>query len=259
MEPRIPIDYEKIKAFCEKWKITEFSLFGSVLTDEFRPDSDVDVMVTFEKDTHWTLLHIVEMEEELDEIARGTIDRLTVIRSFFAPFEIDLNNALENLQKIVITSEEKCPECGKPMVVKSSRYGKFLACSNYPECKGKKSNGAEAAPEVTNEPCPLCGKLMLMKKGRYGKFMACPDYPKCNGKKTLAGKGTWTKKTGDGPAAAAETTDEKCPTCGAEMVVRAGRFGKFLACSKYPKCKTTKKILRADKADKPTETETGKQ
>ncbi len=200
-----------------------------------------------------------KMEEELDEIARGTLDRLTVIKSFYTPFEIDLANALENLQKIVITSEEKCPECGKPMVLKSSRFGKFLACSNYPECKGKKSNGADATPEVTNEPCPVCGKHMLMKKGRYGKFMACPDYPKCTGKKALAGKGVWAKKPGDGPTAAVETTDEKCPTCGADMVVRAGRFGKFLACSKYPKCKTTKKIASAHKEDKPADTDTGKQ
>ena len=200
-----------------------------------------------------------KMEGELDEIARGTIDWLTVIKSFYTPFETDLANALENLQKIVITSEEKCPECGKLMVLKSSRFGKFLACSNYPECKGKKSNGTDEAPEVTNEPCPICGKHMLMKKGRYGKFMACPDYPACTGKKTLAGKGTWAAKKGDGPAAGPETTDEKCPACGADMVVRAGRFGKFLACSKYPKCKTTKKIERADIADKPGGTETGQQ
>ena len=200
-----------------------------------------------------------KMEGELDEIARGTLDWLTVIKSFYTPFETDLAHALENLQKIVITSEEKCPECGKPMVLKSSRFGKFLACSNYPECKGKKSNGPDEAPEVTTEPCPICGKHMLMKKGRYGKFMACPDYPACTGKKALAGKGAWAAKQGDGQAAAAETTDEKCPACGADMVVRAGRFGKFLACSKYPKCKTTKKIERADKADKPGGTETGQQ
>jgi DNA topoisomerase-1 len=200
-----------------------------------------------------------KMEGELDEIARGTLDWLTVIKSFYTPFETDLAHALENLQKIVITSEEKCPECGKLMVLKSSRFGKFLACSNYPECKGKKSNGPDEAPEVTTEPCPICGKHMLMKKGRYGKFMACPDYPACNGKKALAGKGTWAAKQGDGAAAAAETTDEKCPACGADMVVRAGRFGKFLACSKYPKCKTTKKIERADKADKPGGTEAGQQ
>jgi len=77
MEPRIPIDLAKIKGFCEKWKITEFSLFGSVLTDDFRPDSDVDVMVTFEKNAHWTLLHIVEMEEELKAIFARDVDLVT--------------------------------------------------------------------------------------------------------------------------------------------------------------------------------------
>jgi hypothetical protein len=65
MEPRIPIDYDKIKAFCEKWKITEFSLFGSVLTDDFRPDSDVDVMVTFVKPSIWSLRDLDRMEDEL--------------------------------------------------------------------------------------------------------------------------------------------------------------------------------------------------
>jgi len=77
MEPRIPIDYEKIKTFCEKWKITEFSLFGSVLTDDFRPDSDVDVMVTFAEDAHWTLLHIVEMEDELKAIFARDVHLVT--------------------------------------------------------------------------------------------------------------------------------------------------------------------------------------
>jgi predicted nucleotidyltransferase len=84
MEPRIPIDYEKIKTFCGKWKITEFSLFGSVLTDDFRPDSDVDVLVTFEKNVPWTLLNMVEMENELRAIFSRDVDlllRKTVERS----------------------------------------------------------------------------------------------------------------------------------------------------------------------------------
>ncbi|MBU0509865.1 nucleotidyltransferase domain-containing protein [bacterium] len=72
--PRIPIDQEKIKAFCEKWKITEFSLFGSVLSDDFRPDSDVDVLVTFEKNAPWSLFDIVDMEAELGGILGRKID-----------------------------------------------------------------------------------------------------------------------------------------------------------------------------------------
>lgn len=77
MEPRIPIDHDKIRAFCEKWKITEFSLFGSVLTDDFRPDSDVDVLVTFAEDAHWGLFAMVDMEDELKDIFGRDVDLMT--------------------------------------------------------------------------------------------------------------------------------------------------------------------------------------
>ena len=77
MEPRIPLDYERIKAFCEKWKIVEFSLFGSVLTDEFRPDSDVDVMVEFAEGTWRTLADLDDIEEELSKIIGRQVDLST--------------------------------------------------------------------------------------------------------------------------------------------------------------------------------------
>jgi DNA topoisomerase-1 len=197
-----------------------------------------------------------KMEDELDEIAKGKMKWATVIKSFYGPFDEDLNNAQTNVQKIIIKSEEKCPECGKEMVVKSSRYGKFLACSNYPECKGKKSlnavkdNGKQDASseEVPAEPCPVCGKTMIVKAGRYGKFYACPDYPKCTGKKALSGRKSWHKTRTGGDGAEKEASDEKCPECGSPMVLKYGRFGKFLACSKYPECKTTKKIYRYSKS-----------
>ncbi len=78
-EPKIPLDYENIKAFCQKWKIVEFSLFGSVLTDDFRPDSDVDVMVKFESPTLWTLKNLDEMENELTEIFGRRVDLSTKV------------------------------------------------------------------------------------------------------------------------------------------------------------------------------------
>jgi DNA topoisomerase I len=200
-----------------------------------------------------------KMEDELDEIAQGKMKWRSVIKQFYTPFEHDLTDATENLQKIVIKSEEVCPECGKPMVMKSSRYGKFLACSNYPECKGKKSlnsshgpagsatgDKGETTPEVSNEPCPICKKNMVVRKGRYGRFLACPDYPKCTGKQAMR-RGAAAGQEQGSPAVP-ETTDEKCPKCGAPMVVRRGRFGKFLACSTYPKCKATQKIVAGDKA-----------
>jgi uncharacterized protein len=76
-EPRIPINRDQIKAFCEKWQIVEFSLFGSVLTDEFRPDSDVDVMVEFSNDAPWTLLDMVDMEQELQTLFQRKVDLIT--------------------------------------------------------------------------------------------------------------------------------------------------------------------------------------
>lgn len=72
--PRIPIDRERIEEFCRKWQITEFALFGSVLREDFRPDSDVDVLVTFDPASHWSLLHIVEMIEELKSIFGRSVD-----------------------------------------------------------------------------------------------------------------------------------------------------------------------------------------
>jgi DNA topoisomerase-1 len=90
---------------------------------------------------------------------------------------------------------------------------------------------------VTDIPCEKCGQMMIVKWGRHGKFLACSKYPECQSTKSL-------KETTDGTIQvdADVKTDEKCPKCGADMVVKMGRFGKFLACSKYPECKTAKPI-----------------
>ncbi len=77
MKPQVPIDYERIAAFCQKWKITEFSLFGLVLCEDFGPDSDVDVLVTFAKDAHWALFDLVDMQEELRGTFARDVDLLT--------------------------------------------------------------------------------------------------------------------------------------------------------------------------------------
>ena len=129
------------------------------------------------------------METELDEIAKGTMDRQSVIKSFYTPFERDLTRASEQLQKVVIKSEEKCPECGKDMVLKSSRYGKFWACSDYPNCMGKKNVAVNRgpAPEPSDEKCPTCGEAMVIRTGRYGKFLACTKYPECKTTKKIFG------------------------------------------------------------------------
>jgi len=129
------------------------------------------------------------METDLDEIAKGTMNRQSVIKSFYTPFESDLARALETLQKVVITSDEKCPECGKDMILKSSRFGKFWACSDYPNCMGKKNLTVARgpAPEPSDEKCPTCGGAMVIRTGRYGKFLACTKYPECKTTKKIFG------------------------------------------------------------------------
>ena len=130
------------------------------------------------------------MESELDEIAKGTMDRQSVIKSFYTPFANDLISAQDKLQKVVIKSEDKCPECGKDMVLKSSRYGKFWACSDYPNCTGKKNVAVNRgpAPEPSDEKCPNCGEAMVIRTGRYGKFLACTKYPECKTTKKIFGQ-----------------------------------------------------------------------
>ncbi|MFA7247935.1 MAG: DNA topoisomerase, partial [Dehalococcoidia bacterium] len=131
------------------------------------------------------------METDLDEIAKGTMNRQSVIKSFYTPFETDLARAQEKLQKVVIKSEEKCPECGKDMVLKSSRFGKFWACSDFPNCTGKKNVAVNRgpAPEPSDEKCPNCGEAMVIRTGRYGKFLACSKYPECKTTKKIFGQG----------------------------------------------------------------------
>ncbi len=169
--------------------------------------------------------YTAQMEKELDEIAEGVDDYETALTAFMEKFEPLLNNAYESMEKIQPKKTgEQCPECGHDLVIRKGRYGEFVACSNYPECKyiQKKPVGIE----YTGEDCPKCGKPMVFKKGRYGKFEACSGYPEC--------KYIKNQKKNDEP----ETTDEVCPKCGSPVVIKKGRFGTFKACSAYPKCKT---------------------
>ena len=134
--------------------------------------------------------------------------------------------------------EETCPNCGKPMVMKRGRFGSFLACSGYPECKttqkiAKGKNGetvVKAAPRVTEEKCEKCGAPLLERQGRNGAFLACSNYPKCRFTKPVGGS--------------SGTTGVKCTEegCDGEFTQRKGRFGRpFYSCSRYPDCKATLK------------------
>ncbi len=137
---------------------------------------------------------------------------------------------------------EKCEKCGASMVLKNGKYGKFLACSHYPRCKNTKKillNGEGkfevAQEEESNENCPNCGTPMVIKTGRFGKFLACSNYPTCQTTRKIASGDSATKPNDP------EFTGENCPKCGAPLVYRRGRYGPFIACSNYPRCRFTKK------------------
>ena len=170
-----------------------------------------------------------EMEQNLDEIALGEKEWVSVIRNFYEPFEKELIEKEEVLNKKDVTnlgySDEKCPECGKPLVFKLGRYGKFLSCSGYPECKYAKpisdSNGSEEEKDVDYGKCPNCEDgVFVLKQGRFGKFLACSNYPKCKTTKNYMDK-----------------IGIKCPKCGeGDVVIKKAKGRVFYGCSRYPEC-----------------------
>jgi len=167
-----------------------------------------------------------EMEEELDKVEEREMGWQKVLHNFYQPFKARLEKVereKQAIQRDLAKTQENCALCGKPMVVRWSRYGKFLACSGYPKCKNLKSLGERQEPEEekTEEKCPTCGAEMVVRKGRFGRFLACSKYPKC---KT-------TKPLGIGL---------KCPRpgCGGDIVEKRTKARRtFYSCSNYPKCK----------------------
>jgi len=156
--------------------------------------------------------------------------------------------------------QETCEKCGAPMVIKSGRFGKFLACSGYPKCKNTKkilTNGAGqrevVQDEVSSESCEKCGAPMVIKSGRFGKFMACSNYPDCKNTKKI-----FSTKEGGGERAKPIWAGENCENCGAPLVYRKGRFGPFIACSNYPRCRFTKKVGAIPQKEGEEEGETDK-
>jgi DNA topoisomerase-1 len=133
-----------------------------------------------------------------------------------------------------------------------------LACSNYPQCKNTKKiliNGEGkvevAQDEESSETCEKCGARMVIKTGRFGKFLACSNYPACKNTKKIAPSG------GGAEAAQSTLTGENCEQCGSPLVYRRGRFGQFIACSNYPKCRFTKKVTPPIQEERQTPEEKG--
>jgi DNA topoisomerase-1 len=161
-----------------------------------------------------------KMEDELDSIANGDKEWVPVIREFYDPFHENLKTKEKDVEKHVEILEEKCPLTGHPLQIKFGRFGKFIACSNYPECKYTRPMPEEQKiiDENSGEICEKCGKPMVVKFGRFGSFLGCSGYPECKNIKKIQ-KGTGVP----------------CPKCGeGEMVERRSKRGIFYSCSKYP-------------------------
>jgi DNA topoisomerase-1 len=161
-----------------------------------------------------------------------------------------------------------CPLCGKPLVYRTSRRGeRFIGCTGYPECDYTQALGPDGEPlpppKETDVKCPECGGKMVVRRGRRGEFLGCSNYPKCRHTQPLDAPGqsgsdaaTPTdqlpdNKEGSGQSNSSEHLDLSCDKCGAPMVVRSGRRGKFVACSAYPECKNYKPMSVAYDAGYP--------
>ncbi|MCI0489839.1 MAG: type I DNA topoisomerase [Blastocatellia bacterium] len=187
--------------------------------------------------------YTARMEEELDEIEEGKLVWTDALSEFYGKFTKDLEAAKRHMRDVKrqeIITEEKCENCGSPMAIKFGRYGQFLACTNYPECKTtrdlSKSDDEvkeESEAEGSEETCENCGRAMILKRGRFGQFYACTGYPECK---------TTRKIQQSGKASVPDVAlEELCPQCGKHLVMKTGRFGQFTACSNYPECKYVKR------------------
>ncbi len=172
-----------------------------------------------------------EMETKLDAVEEGKVDWQILLKEFYGPFETALESARTNMRNVkqeAIPTDEVCEKCGNPMVIRWGRFGKFLACKSYPECKNTRNlddneEGEDKKREVKvaeGKKCRECGSDMVYRKGRYGMFLGCSGYPDC---KYLEPIGTGFKCPKDG--------------CSGELVERRTKKNrKFFGCSRYPKC-----------------------
>ena len=176
--------------------------------------------------------YTANVEDSLDEIAKGKKKYIPFLDGQYKPLMENIQKAEKNVKKedvvVLGDSDEKCPVCGAKMVIKLGRYGKFLSCSRFPECKGMKDINGEGEELDFNkylkvEKCPKCGSRMVLKNGKFGRFWACENYPECKTTMPLL-------------------LNEKCPECGRNLVEKKSKWGKsFKGCSGYPECKYIKK------------------
>ncbi|UCF18853.1 MAG: type I DNA topoisomerase [Gemmatimonadota bacterium] len=182
------------------------------------------------------------MEVTLDRIEEGEREWHEVVEDFYKVFSKRLEEgearSEDIVREIVQAKDTVCERCGAPMVVRWNRYGRFLGCSNYPECRNTESIDKPPEVDLGGEKCPQCSGELIVKSGRYGPFVACSNYPDCRFTRAVDAKHSVV------------SADAKCPKCGSPMAVKTGRYGEFLACTSYPACKHTQPITLGLKCPK---------
>jgi DNA topoisomerase I len=168
------------------------------------------------------------MEAELDRVEEGELDWRGVLRDFYGPFQRRLEQGAGRSHEIIRESAADvgpCPDCGRELAVRWNRYGRFLACTGYPECRYTRSldEQEKAEPKPIGEECPKCGAGLFEREGRFGPFIACGNYPKCKHTQPRTVPGL------------------SCPSCGEGAVgeKRTRRGKPFWGCTRYPECDWT--------------------
>ena len=180
------------------FKPTELGVVVNDLLCQYFPDI-VDIEFT------------ARMEDELDEIARKNRDWVSVVQDFYTPFAKSLQNASRLMEKVKLAdelTEEICPQCGKPLVIKIGRYGQFLVCSGYPECKYTKSFQIKIGVN-----CPQCGSELIQRMSKKKRiFYGCSNYPDCRF------------------ATNSRPLPQPCPKCGGLLTLYRGKQTKCTKC-----------------------------
>ncbi len=196
-----------------------------------------------------------DMEEKLDSVEEGNVNWVELLKGFYKEFSSRLDKAqdtMKSLKRDGIPTDIVCDTCGSHMIIKWGKNGEFLSCSRYPECKNAKAfeydpegviKVVEKVPPVIREDikCDKCSAPMVIKRSRRGEFLACTRYPDCKNAKTFEYDPEGNIKIIE-KVEPVIREDLKCEKCGKPMAVRSGRFGKFLGCTGYPKCRNIKGI-----------------
>ncbi|MFH0871966.1 MAG: type I DNA topoisomerase [bacterium] len=210
---------ERDYVFKEKGHFKPTDL-GMIVTDMLVPNFPEILDVKF----------TAAMEKQLDEVEEGTARGKELLQEFYGRFRETLSQAgsgMKSIKTIALETSEVCERCGKPMVIRWGRYGKFLACSGYPACKNtlklkEDQQGPHKPPvqQAAGEVCEKCGKEMVVREGRFGRYLACQGFPSCKNTRPLT-LGIRCRREG----------------CDGFLVERRTRRGRvFYGCNKYPDC-----------------------